>query len=944
MSSPDSTEAIEAAFLAYRCNRDPAALATVYDGTVSRLLAIATHISGDTALAEDAVQETFLFALENPERWNPSRPLVPWLLSILGFRLKKARARERREPDPERVPVMMSATSEPGAEFAASEEFARIERAITHLPQPYQTVVLLRLRSGLRPVDIAVALNRKPSTVRAQLTRGLEMLRRVLPVATVAMLSGSLSAAFRNPSAREAVLARATELHRAVLLARRVTWLRCWAVGMTACFVAVLAWSGWHSDDASRAQLAQLDGSAEVRAAQAAVPDQVPRVDAGNRSSPSREAVALGGTLRVTVECLDRELPFAAVELEPLADPPRYLVHHHTRSGQRWSEVASNPPAPVEQLRRGTTGDRGSVEFSHLPPGGWICRALDAAAVLRIDAGELTEIRLQVDSRSVSVRGLVLDHRGQPVRGAEVWSVDETRRTHARSLARTDAGGRFSAAVSPFTTIGVAHSGGAVVATTLTPDNTASVAEVVLRLAGAGAMLEGRVVDDRGQPVGGAVVEVGHPNDWRVAEVATLPREIARRMRTVSDARGRFTFEALVPGETIVLAHRGGLGARLHVIDLERSQRSTVEIELPAVATLEGIVRDAADRPVAGAHVSVGRRGRIGHCAGVTDKGGRYRLSGITPGRLTVEVNDYRGAFAFRTVDCSAGETSIWNPVLSRGNLRLAGQVVDARGKPFAGGWIVHRGQWRTRVRKLDESGRFEVVLSERVAALSSGIHVYSDEPRTENGRITGTPVVARAGLRAGAPDLVITVPDVRAADCRVSGRVIGSPGVVPADLMLTGKTDSEARRGRAIRIESDGTFSVDGVLPGTYVLRLGATRRAFGPFTLRAGSHLDVGTLRLPPSDIDQRFVKVHFALVFPHHVAATEAVQLEVRDEHGWLRSFKIQGASLAGKDVFVELPPGRFVLRATSESELIAERQIVVDPRQPILRALPIVFGPQ
>ena len=81
---------VEDAFLAYRATRDPAALAAVYDGCVARLLAVAMHLAGSSAAAEDAVQETFLFAMQNPERWDETRPLVPWLLGILGNRLKQA--------------------------------------------------------------------------------------------------------------------------------------------------------------------------------------------------------------------------------------------------------------------------------------------------------------------------------------------------------------------------------------------------------------------------------------------------------------------------------------------------------------------------------------------------------------------------------------------------------------------------------------------------------------------------------------------------------------------------------------------------------------------------------------------------------------------------------------------------------------------------------------
>ena len=38
-----------------------------------------------------------------PERWDESRPLVPWLLGILGNRLKQSVHRARRTPDAARL-------------------------------------------------------------------------------------------------------------------------------------------------------------------------------------------------------------------------------------------------------------------------------------------------------------------------------------------------------------------------------------------------------------------------------------------------------------------------------------------------------------------------------------------------------------------------------------------------------------------------------------------------------------------------------------------------------------------------------------------------------------------------------------------------------------------------------------------------------------------------
>ncbi|MCA8964497.1 MAG: sigma-70 family RNA polymerase sigma factor [Planctomycetes bacterium] len=201
------TAPLETAFLHYCRTRDPAALATVYDETASRLLAVAMHISRSVTAAEDAVQDTFLIALQHPERWDETRPLLPWLLGILGNRLKQSKHRDGRIPDATRLPP--NDPQDPVSELQAGEVLAHIENAITRLAQPYRAVVLLRLRNGLTPADIAIALDRKPSTVRAQLARGVEMLRKLLPVGVTSLLVGATFTGRGLAAVRQVVVGRA---------------------------------------------------------------------------------------------------------------------------------------------------------------------------------------------------------------------------------------------------------------------------------------------------------------------------------------------------------------------------------------------------------------------------------------------------------------------------------------------------------------------------------------------------------------------------------------------------------------------------------------------------------------------------------------------------------------------------------------------------------------
>ena len=92
--------------------------------------------------------------------------------------------------------------------------------ALEHVAKSERQVLVLHLRHGLRPAEIAHALEREPSTVRTQLARGLERLRRALPASVAGALvtlatspeaaaeSAALVAAGARGVGREAALAR----------------------------------------------------------------------------------------------------------------------------------------------------------------------------------------------------------------------------------------------------------------------------------------------------------------------------------------------------------------------------------------------------------------------------------------------------------------------------------------------------------------------------------------------------------------------------------------------------------------------------------------------------------------------------------------------------------------------------------------------------------------
>lgn len=175
-----NTDAASRDFERFRATGAPEALTAVFDRVGGKLLALASHVAPDPASAEDLVQECFLVAIRKARRWDSSRPVLPWLVGILLRDAKRQRRRAARHLDVERL---APADAPDGAIVAMdADTLAAVELAVAELPAAYRVIVRAATIDGEKPRDIARRLDRAPGTVRVQLHRGLDLLRRALPV------------------------------------------------------------------------------------------------------------------------------------------------------------------------------------------------------------------------------------------------------------------------------------------------------------------------------------------------------------------------------------------------------------------------------------------------------------------------------------------------------------------------------------------------------------------------------------------------------------------------------------------------------------------------------------------------------------------------------------------------------------------------------------------
>jgi hypothetical protein len=346
---------------------------------------------------------------------------------------------------------------------------------------------------------------------------------------------------------------------------------------------------------------------------------------------------------------------------------------------------------------------------------------------------------------------------------------------------------------------------------------------------------------------------------------------------------GTFAFDGLPPGRfTVAAAKEGYVGMSFGAtrpgrpgrgVPVAAGQSLSLTLRLPRGAVITGTVTDIDGQPAQGIRVEVLTQRYVG---GVGER--RY----VSAGRGVITVTDDRGVY--RIFGLPAGDYVVSAQPLTRqagvpfAELRTLqrGQVSDRSVIMatvfYPGAGDVTRAQ-RVTVRAGEERAGIDIALQyEPLATVSGTVQAAADgllpsvwltvpddptgrdparavRPDPE-GRFTfaGVPpgrfsVIALPNNRPGAPpaaiwssaEIIVNGEDIANVSLSlergltIAGRVVFEGERAPASLIglpiNVPATTSSANLGRALpplRLEADGTFRIDGVMPGVY--------RAFGP------------------------------------------------------------------------------------------------------------------
>ncbi len=297
--------------------------------------------------------------------------------------------------------------------------------------------------------------------------------------------------------------------------------------------------------------------------------------------------------------------------------------------------------------------------FSMLVPSTWPTVSFEISAALaengtRLDVQAYRQARVTVHDvplrirleRGFAIAGRVVDGRGHGIEGVQVIAAPAAHPWNRRAVATTDGEGRFRAG-------GLAREKqlltfqprpGWARPQDLPVDPGTDDLEIVLERA---VVLEGRVTDEEGAAVSGAVV-VLTPGDTSGGADTQYEHQYQRLPSTQTDHEGRFRFGDLASGtwDITVAAPPGGRGERgegwaflRRVVEDVSTSSGPIAVELTRGVFIDVEVLDAAGEPATDCFVWISAEsGGNVDCNAVPRGSHEFRSEAVAPGTYRVQA------------------------------------------------------------------------------------------------------------------------------------------------------------------------------------------------------------------------------------------------------------------------------------------------------------------
>src|ERR1700743_2929472 len=142
------------------------------------VFSLALRVTGEHGAAEEVAQDVFLELYRSGERLESEDHIRFWLRRVTVHRATDALRSRSRRPEAaaeEWMDEQHTDVSGSGLDFGI---VARLDELLRTLPEAMRIAVVLRYQEEMLPDEIAAMLGQPVATVKSNLQRGLQLLRR----------------------------------------------------------------------------------------------------------------------------------------------------------------------------------------------------------------------------------------------------------------------------------------------------------------------------------------------------------------------------------------------------------------------------------------------------------------------------------------------------------------------------------------------------------------------------------------------------------------------------------------------------------------------------------------------------------------------------------------------------------------------------------------------
>lgn len=158
------------------------AMAHLYDRYSSVVYSVALRVLGETAAAEDVLQEIFMQLWRNPSSFDASRGnLAPWLAVIA--RNRALDVLRKRKPQVEIEETTAFVEPDLAAEADRTRAAEKVRSTLKQMPAVQRTALEMAYFEGYSHSEISEKTGEPLGTVKTRIRTGLMMLRKAVEIA-----------------------------------------------------------------------------------------------------------------------------------------------------------------------------------------------------------------------------------------------------------------------------------------------------------------------------------------------------------------------------------------------------------------------------------------------------------------------------------------------------------------------------------------------------------------------------------------------------------------------------------------------------------------------------------------------------------------------------------------------------------------------------------------